>query len=287
MISDVDDESTPPFVAASPLPRLSPAALRARQERVAAEYEAQQRAEVEDGIAEFLVEMQARADHEVARWSALPCRGELEYVTECSEATAASCVERSHVMCPRNQLVRIAEERAEERRRKRQALLRAGVSERTIEAVFDRKPLETEALRGLREALSMQPPRCLVILQGGVGSGKTCAAAWWAIQHGALWITAPRLARVSPFEAEAERIERAHRLVIDDLGAEYLDPKGFFLAQLDALINERYAHKLPTVITTNVDKEPFKKRYEARIADRIREAGEFVKIGGPSLRKRP
>ena len=76
-------------------------------------------------------------------------------------------------------------------------------------------------------------------------------------------------------------------LVIDDLGAEFNDSKGFFASLLDELIDARYSHKLATIVTSNLDLEAFKTRYGVRIVDRIREAGRFVGCGAESLRRSP
>ena len=75
-------------------------------------------------------------------------------------------------------------------------------------------------------------------------------------------------------------------LVVDDLGSEYNDAKGFFSALLDEVIDCRYGAKLPTVITTNLDSSGFSARYGARVVDRIREAGRFINCGNTSLRGR-
>lgn len=60
--------------------------------------------------------------------------------------------------------------------------------------------------------------------------------------------------------------------------------KGAFTNSLDGLVDARYRHLLPTVITTNLRAEEFKARYGARAIDRLRERGEFVELNGASLR---
>jgi DNA replication protein DnaC len=74
--------------------------------------------------------------------------------------------------------------------------------------------------------------------------------------------------------------------VIDDLGSEYHDAKGFFQTLLDEIIDVRYAGKLPTVITTNLDAAGFAAWYGERIVDRVREGGRFIACGNASLRRR-
>lgn len=149
---------------------------------------------------------------------------------------------------------------------------------------------------------ALEEPADILVLAGGVGAGKTVAAvAWlarWVMDAGnwqqgdacqllgrGLFLTAPALQRGPRFDAKwLGHIERASRLVIDDLGAEYADERGSFVSLLDELINDRYARRRPTLITTNCDASVFKSRYGARIADRIRERGRFESVGAKSLR---
>src|SRR5262249_27955534 len=158
-----------------------------------------------------------------------------------------------------------------------------------MRCAFDQEPGDTEALRKLQAAFAEPPPPTFVVLSGGTGVGKTVAATWWAATHGAGWVTAEGLARMDRY-SETAKVLYHGRLVIDDLGAEFSDGKGFFLSTLDHLINVRYASMLPTVITTNVQgmvkrkdgtKEyPFSARYGERIADRLKESGRWMTIAG-------
>lgn len=149
-----------------------------------------------------------------------------------------------------------------------------------------------------------------VVLSGGAGSGKTVAAAWWilvSLRDPARWdqrdydeheirrrgplpefITAAHLARWERYsDAEMNRLLYAPELVIDDLGVEFADKSGSFLATLDEVVNCRYGNELPTLITTNLDAAAFKSRYGERIADRIRQSGRFANVSAAkSLRTR-
>lgn len=186
----------------------------------------------------------------------------------------------------------------------REMLSKLGLAEKDLELIrADRLATTTLAVEALARAA------IVTVLSGGPGTGKTTAAAWWLhayVTDPECWnevdswgsppkpkgipvfVTAARLARWPRYnEAEMDRLIRAPRLVIDDLGAEFLDEKGSFRALIDEVVNERYANRRPTVITTNLDVEPFKDRYGERVADRIRESGKWMGLGKVSMRGGP
>ena len=129
--------------------------------------------------------------------------------------------------------------------------------------------------------------RNIAVLSGAAGTGKTVAAVWWATQLRLV----PVFLRASEFEA-AGRYDREARdewrdadvLILDDLGTEYLDTKGNFVAMLDELVDFHYSHHRLLVITTNCKPDEFRARYGTRIVDRLRESGEWMTITGASLR---
>jgi DNA replication protein DnaC len=211
--------------------------------------------------------------------------------------------------------IREEAEREKERRRARaiaatqdgmaRTLIAMGMPERAIKAM-DGDVIETDATRAASGALD------LLVLSGGPGCGKTVAAAMWVasfvrnianwdthndpdycihpkmISARPVWVTAAKLARWERYEqAEMEKLLKTPRLVIDDLGGEFLDKGGFYASLLDEVVNERQGESRPTIMTTNLDAEAFKSRYGERITDRIREGGRFVGCGSDSLRRKP
>jgi DNA replication protein DnaC len=132
----------------------------------------------------------------------------------------------------------------------------------------------------------------VLLLSGSKGVGKTVAATWWALRHeqapafarAAMFVASSRYDRDDP--AGRSRWLRASALVLDDLGAEFVDAKGSALVDLDELIDVFYGDRKPLLITTNCTSKEFIARYGERIVDRIRECGAFFEWSGPSLRGR-
>jgi len=133
----------------------------------------------------------------------------------------------------------------------------------------------------------------VLVLSGKVGNGKTVAACGWLLggledRTPPLFVSAARLSRWDRYDnAAMDRLLMASRLVIDDLGEEFNDTKGNFLAVLDETISDRLANNRATVITTNLDLEQFTERYGLRIRDRIKESGRWVEFIEPSMRGTP
>lgn len=132
----------------------------------------------------------------------------------------------------------------------------------------------------------------VVVLSGDPGCGKTVAAAYWAQRDKRFgqrvrFVRAATFAASSRYDQETRALwYHAHALVLDDLGAEYLDAKGSFNVDLDELIDTYYAEERPLIITTNLQAAAFKQRYGERVVDRIRECGKWVDISASSMRRR-
>lgn len=129
----------------------------------------------------------------------------------------------------------------------------------------------------------------IVVLSGGVGSGKTVAATRWVAENDD---RSPLFVRAAAFEASSrydkkwrERWTKASSLVLDDLGAEYGDAAQHFLTGLDELLDVAYSQPIPTIITTNMPAAAFAERYGNRIASRLRECARWRNVQGPDLRR--
>jgi DNA replication protein DnaC len=157
------------------------------------------------------------------------------------------------------------------------------------------QPLDTPALR-LARSFAEGRKRVLV-LAGGLGSGKTTAATWYAlagISAAPAFLRAGELEARGRYDKELRSWLRARSLlVVDDIGAEVLDDKGVFGSLLDEIVDAFYGDRKPLIMTTNLRPrlkdgekgEPqFIERYGKRIASRLREVGQWADCGNVDLR---
>lgn len=160
-----------------------------------------------------------------------------------------------------------------------------GFPRRAVEAALVART-EEPALAAVARWSAQCPTDGLAVLSGSPGCGKTVAATWWGMRAGAVCVRASAFAASSRYDAETrDRWRNASALVLDDLGTEYADAKGNFLADLDDLIDAHYGNRSRLLITTNCTAADFRSRYGERIADRLRECGRWLSVAGGSLRK--
>ena len=119
-----------------------------------------------------------------------------------------------------------------------------------------------------------------LLLMGGFGCGKTHLAASIAnevVSLGVktLFLTVPDLldwlrftfsSDETTYEERFEEIRTIHFLVLDDLGTQ--NTTDWAREKLFQIINYRYIHKLPSVITTNLDLTQIDDRISSRLQDR-------------------
>lgn len=140
----------------------------------------------------------------------------------------------------------------------------------------------------------------MLVLSGGVGCGKTTAATWWAIRAGGerpVFLRAGQMATLGRYDKPlSAKLEACTSLVLDDLGREFNDGKGSFLAHLEDVVEAMYGSGRPMIITTNVlAPEAFHRRYggppdckepeKGPIPSRLRGAGRWFGTSEPDRRK--
>lgn len=171
--------------------------------------------------------------------------------------------------------------------KQREILIKACVDKRTREILLSKKIVDTESINAVKDFLKTRYSHggCL-ILAGIPGSGKTLASAY-AIQQlkTGLMVYAPNLQKDFLNDEKTEKLKSTGFLVIDDLGIEY--KQEWLNSSLDSLIHHRHGNMLPTIFTTNLNNDDFKKTYSSRITSRLHEwsDGKFINTGKDDLRK--
>lgn len=137
-----------------------------------------------------------------------------------------------------------------------------------------------------------------LLLLGSTGVGKTHEAygamrelavtgvtARWATTTAADMYAALRPRHGIDSEAEFRRYRDTPLLLVDDLGAER-KPTEFTEEINFRLVNYRYEHHLPTLLTSNVDPKELAGRLGDRVTSRLREMCERVAMKGDDRRRR-
>ena len=119
-----------------------------------------------------------------------------------------------------------------------------------------------------------------LLLMGSYGCGKTHLAAAVAnevVSMGVqtLFLTVPDLldwlrysfsSEESSYESRFEEIKNIRFLVLDDFGTQNTTP--WAREKLFQIINHRYTHKFPTIVTTNIGLSEIDERVSSRLQDR-------------------
>jgi DNA replication protein DnaC len=83
------------------------------------------------------------------------------------------------------------------------------------------------------------------------------------------------------------KLRKASLVVLDELGTETADDKGYWQRTFNTLWNGWYAGCAKVIVTCNLSVEQFSTLYSERARDRLKERGRFLYIGGESLRRNP
>jgi len=76
--------------------------------------------------------------------------------------------------------------------------------------------------------------------------------------------------------------QKVHLLILDDFGSE--KPTAWAQEKLFSIIEHRYVHRRPLIITSNLFPQEIEQTYDERIADRIRAMCRVIILPGDSLR---
>ena len=139
-----------------------------------------------------------------------------------------------------------------------------------------------------------------VVLEGGVGCGKTTAlyARLRALALDQVQMdlrdviqiyTFPQLSRLLLDEDERddtlEACCEADELLLDDLGAGYTKAAGFVVSLVEEIVIHREARLYPILATTNLEPKRFRSLFGDRVFDRLKsEWGCWLNVDRPSFR---
>lgn len=146
-------------------------------------------------------------------------------------------------------------------------------------------PIQTPALSAAKAWLTSEH-RGLMI-RGGIGVGKSAAAACVVkdlIESNKMdvtWLRPNELvsAVLHSYDEDSPRLGR-DLLVVDDVGRE---TKPDFVEALCAFIDECGTR---FILTTNLQREEFRTRYDPRLIDRLNDCAKAVSIKGDSMRRK-
>jgi DNA replication protein DnaC len=157
----------------------------------------------------------------------------------------------------------------------------------------------TPALRAAKAFVEDDEFTCTaMVLQGGVGVGKTTAAVAVArayieenlSERVAFYTFGDFVHRLLDGALRAETLDLAREadlVLIDDLGSSYASRDGFGVQMLEEVVIHREASYYPMFLTTNLEPAEFRRRFGDRIYDRLRgEWGRWMNVDGRSLRQK-
>ena len=188
-------------------------------------------------------------------------------------------------------------------RRRRLQILRPyaeRIGRDVVEAIANDVIEVTPLMVAVREFMA-NGERPMLVISGGVGIGKTCAAVAALVRHGVgVYCHAADLAsRYEPWSADAKRgVEpidmSTSLLVLDDLGSERGDDPRFAEA-VGQTIDRRIGpgitsdgdlYRRITIITTNIPTRDLEAKYGARFADRLFEHAQAMNVRDQVSRRR-
>jgi DNA replication protein DnaC len=199
-----------------------------------------------------------------------------------------------------------AKERADAAREQRRtveipnAFLDAGAARRDIRQWLAGGYSETASLVEARDLLANPGTQPFLVLAGAVGTGKTCGVTLALLEHAAkaerwlasdvpcFWNAAAMALGSLLGHAGEEKLAQgcaASVLVIEDLGSEAMVGADVWLAMVGVVLDARYRDEALTIITTNCSMDALRKRYGARVADRLRQCARLKGSDKDSMRK--
>lgn len=140
----------------------------------------------------------------------------------------------------------------------------------------------------------------IIVLCGGMGTGKTVAGGWWLSHVIGRALTIHEAARIydrwkralsrgDEHERDLERLARIDNLLLDELGQEDDRDATTVREVFHWIVDRRQSARKRTAILSNLSLAAFARRFETstydkRTADRLRASGIVVELDGESMR---
>ncbi len=175
---------------------------------------------------------------------------------------------------------------------RRRAVLASGIllARDDVERIAQSEFQKTRAILLVRARAQASDSRPMIVLCGGVGCGKTFAAAVAIASLGrGVAVTSNELGpRVTPYHSELIRgLEqltlREPMIVLDDLGAEANKDDTRWAQGWASFCDHRQMHGR-TIITSNLHAKELAERYDKRTIDRLNACAKVAELSGQSLR---
>jgi DNA replication protein DnaC len=265
-------------------PKIDMAALRERNERLRREADASQLERERAESEAIMRDLAATAERQIAAFRVLPCKGEVARIGECSASFAADCERRTTPSCPRR-IVELDEAKAAAELAAQ--LERAKVPQRVRDAI-SAGFYQTPATLAVDDWLASG--KCLLLLAGDFGTGKSVAAGYALKRRPGLWMHSSEMVAIADDDRfhgadRLKALQRARLLVVDEIGKEQDSGSTKAKAALTSLLLTRYEERLPTVMTCNLGGKAWKEYVDPRIPDRLAGDGVVFGTAGPSLRR--
>ena len=156
-----------------------------------------------------------------------------------------------------------------------------------------------EHIKALADAVTTDNHKFCIFAVGMAGNGKTTLMlafrqALYALERGGILRKIAMPIYSAKEIAEKARDVKAFRelcatpiLGVDDVGTEpsEISNYGNIISPFTDLIEQRYANRLFTYVTTNLQPKDFARIYGERVADRLREMATIINYQNPSFRK--
>jgi DNA replication protein DnaC len=147
----------------------------------------------------------------------------------------------------------------------------------------------------------LRNPHGTLVLSGSVGVGKSGLAACIANERlrqgrSILWVDFSELINIVrdtynvnsevSYMAVIRSAQTAPLLILDDCGQMNTQKSASDDTRriMYDVINSRYTHELPTIITTNLDQIAFRRLFDDRTGDRVEYNGTWINLTGVNLR---